>query len=470
MKKKCNRILACALTLIVIFSCFCTTAFAATAETVKQYGTEGGYLAIGDSISRGCGATGFYINNDEYEGGQYDMLHLRNVEGAFPYLIAQAVGCNTPPDMTDQSATYWPLCYPGMTVAMAMDIMGIDDGFTDEKLDYPYYGDMLKYFGYEGSFDGVRAGETYVAGESGQCGNVIELAGRADLITVQLGLCDVFYRAYRIATSGGSLAGGVSLDLSSLDAIAELVSTAIKEIKFGFEYWKANYPVLIERLKELNPDATIVMVGSFNLFTDLTLLDETVLPIGSLVNVITASMNNCYREWAKKYNVLYADISNTETLSTEENWALLGDFLDNTFTGTHPGQNGYDYITRQVLQQLPEKTENKNIVVDLGRFDRVDYVLVNGIPVKNYTMDGFSLTIPYSGVLANCLTVGIKGEDGKIAVQTYRLVYRFGEGYSAYRLYANNDAVGTALKPTRNVIDLIRSVFQRLIDGIRNLF
>ena len=31
-------------------------AFGADAETVRQYGSEGGYLAIGDSISRGCGA------------------------------------------------------------------------------------------------------------------------------------------------------------------------------------------------------------------------------------------------------------------------------------------------------------------------------------------------------------------------------------------------------------------------------
>ena len=68
-----------------------------------QYGKAGGYLAIGDSISRGCGADGFYIGpNGEYQPdgeGQYGDYSIRNVEGCVPYQIAQAVGCVAPYDM-----------------------------------------------------------------------------------------------------------------------------------------------------------------------------------------------------------------------------------------------------------------------------------------------------------------------------------------------------------------------------------
>ena len=449
-------------------------ATAATKDTVRQYGKEGGYLAIGDSISRGCGAEGFYIgDNGEYlpDGeGQYGNYALRNVQGCVPYQIAQAVGCNAPMDMEDQNATYWPFTYPGMTTAVTLDLLGVEDNFKDEKLNYAYYKDMLHYFGYEGSFDGVREGDVFDAETDGKCGNIIELIRRADLITVQLGMCDIFYRAYRIISNGGMLADGMSFDLSSPEAIKNLVETAVKELYNGFKYWKDHYHLLIEKILELNPDATVVLVGAFNLVNQLTITDDLIAPLGSAITAITASMNAHYRTLANKYNVLFADICNTETQATENDWSLLGDFKDNTFTGTHPTQTGYNYIVRQILAQLPEKEEHKNIYVDLGRFENVDYVLVNGIPVKNFTMDGFYVSIPYSGPGAANLTIGVKNDDGTISVQTYLLTYKLGEGYTAYRIYGNNDAEGTAKKPFQTIIKLIKDLFQKIIDAIKNLF
>ncbi|MBR4726470.1 MAG: hypothetical protein IK080_01105 [Clostridia bacterium] len=465
MKKTLRSILALTLSLVIACGC-CSVAFAATKETVRQYGKEGGYLAIGDSISRGCGAEGFYIGKDgSYEPkgeGQYGAYELRNVQGCVPYQIAQAVGCTAPMDMADQDATYWPFTYPGMTTAVTLDLLGVDDGFTDTKLNYAYYKDMLEYFGYEGSFNGVRERDVYDPETDGKCGNIIELIETADLITVQLGMCDIFYRAYRIVSNGGMLADGLSFDLSSTDAIKALVETAITELKNGYDYWKNNYPLLLDKIHELNPDATVVIVGAFNIVNQLTITNDLVAPIGSLVTSITAGMNTHYRQWAKDYGYLYADITNTETQATENDWALLGDFKDNSFTGTHPTQTGYDYITRQILAQLPEKETSTDLKVDLGRFDKVDYVLVNGLPVTNYSMDGFVLTVPNVGPLATSLTIGLKNDDGTVAVQTYQLVYKAGEGYKAYRVYGNNDAFGALLKPFRLVVKLMKSLFEKL--------
>ena len=473
MKNAMKKILVCVLALTLTLSCALPAALAATKENVRQYGKEGGYLAIGDSISRGCGAEGFYLDTDKAEGGQYDLYYMRNVKGAVPTQVAEAVGCTMPDDMAEQDATFWPFCYPGMTVAVTMDLLGIEDNFKDEKLNYAYYKDMLQYFGYEGSFDGVREGDTYVEGECGQCGNIIELIKKADLITLQLGMCDIFYRAYRIISNGGMLADGLSFDLSSPEAIKNLLETAISEMHFGYDYWEAHYPVLLQRIKELNPDATIVMVGSFNLVNQLRLTDDTVLPIGSIISGITDKMNRKYEQWEKEYGVKYADISNTETQATENDWALLGDFKDNTFTGTHPSQTGYNYIVRQILAELPAadgETETAGLSVDLGRFDAVDYVLLNGIPVKNYSMDGFVLNIPNASILATNLTVGVKGEDGKIAVQTYAIRYTIGQGFTASRLYGNNDAAGFATKPFRTFINLIKSLFDKIVNWVKGLF
>ena len=283
-------------------------------------------------------------------------------------------------------------------------------------------------------------------------------------------MCDIFYRAYRIISNGGMLADGLQFDLSSTDAIKDLVKTAVTEMWNGYDYWKNHYPMLIEKLQELNPDATIVMVGAFNLVNQLTITDDLIAPIGTAFSTITDAMNVHFRDWAKKYNVKFADISNTETQGTENDWALLGDFMDHSFTGSHPTQKGYDYIVRQILAELPPEDDSKEIKVDLGRFDKVDYVLVNGIKVSNYTMDGFELTIPYSGPGATNLTIGVKNEDGTVSVQTYKLVYTIGEGYTAYRVYGNNDIEGTLKKPFKTIIKLLKDLFQKIVDGIKGLF
>ncbi|MBQ7639132.1 MAG: hypothetical protein IJS90_09560 [Clostridia bacterium] len=474
MKLNFKKTLALVLALSLLVPVFGVCSSAATKETVRQYGQEGGYLAIGDSISRGCGAEGFYIDEDgSYmpDGeGQYGLYHLRNVQGCVPYQIAEAVGCVAPMDMTDQSATYWPFTYPGMTTAVTLDLLGVDDGYTDTKLNYAYYKDMLNYFGYEGSFNGVRERDYYDPATDGKCGNIIELIRRADLITVQLGMCDIFYRAYRIVSNGGMLADGMSFDLSSPEAIKALVETAIGEIKNGFENFKAQYPLLLAKIVELNPDADIVIVGAFNLVNQLTITDDLLAPIGSIISTITESMNALYRQWAKEYGVRYADIANTETQATENDWALLGDFKDNTFTGTHPTQKGYDYIVRQILAQLPPEDTDTNIKVDLGRFQNVDYVLVNGIPVNNYTMEGFVLSIPYSLPGATNLTIGVKNDDGTLSVQTYSLTYTIGEGYTAYRLYGTNDAEGTASKPWNLIVKIFKTIFEKLAEFFKGLF
>ena len=161
--------------------------------------------------------------------------------------------------------------------------------------------------------------------------------------------------------------------------------------------------------------------------------------------------------------MLYADVSNTEVQATENDWSLLGDFIDNTFTATHPTQKGYDYMTRQILSVLPESTAKEGISVDLGRFDKVDYVFVNGLPVNNYSMDGFTLNIDYPALIGTSLTVGVKNADGTISVRLYQLLYNAERGYSAYRIYGRNDIADTLMRPFRLVVklfDLIASLFK----------
>lgn len=198
----------------------------------------------------------------------------------------------------------------------------------------------------------------------------------------------------------------------------------------------------------------------------MTLSDDTALPLCSLFTNITDQMNIQYEAWAEEYGVLYADIANCETHGTESDWALLGDFMGDTLAGSHPSQIGHDYIARQILSVLPPVENHTNIYVDLVRFNKVDTVLINGIPIKNYTLDGFDLNIDYSGPLATSMAIFVVNDDGTTQMQTYDLTYTCGEGYTVHRIYGNNDVKGHMLRP----VELIKKLFQMIIEKIKGLF
>lgn len=462
MKNRTRRLLAMALSLIMIFSCMSMGVFAADEETVRQYGEEGGYLAIGDSVCRGCGTAGY--------PQPYYNYSKRNVEGAFPYIVAKAVGCTMPEEIVDQSGNYWPLCYPGMTLGVTMDLYGIEDDFTDTKFDYSNYKHMMKYFGYEGSIPGVRGaagGDTYT--EPAKVGSIIDLTKDASLITVELGMCDVFYRALHIAENGGMLADGINLDFSDPQAILQLLKGYLSEMYIGFDYWKTWYPKFLERLRELNPDADIVVVGAFNVVGSVTITDDTLLPVGDAISALTDQMNVLYQKWAKQYGMIYADISNTETLAAQSEWALLGEFLPNAEIASHPGPEGNAYIGHQILRALPAQDGSHpvttDIVIDLARFTNVKYVLVNGSYCSDYSMDGTVLTIPYRTTLAKSLVVACDNGNGGTALQSYTLSYQDG-GYVSHRISSTNDLNAAMQK----IVDLIKSFVSSLMKSISALF
>lgn len=457
MKHSFRKTVIWALAVMLAFSCVGLTSFAATKDNVTQFGKEGGYLAIGDSIGKGCGSVG--------EANGYEDYNMRNPEGAYPTQVAEALGCLMPDDNKDQNATYWACCFPGLTTAITLDLFGIDDNFSDTAIDYPYYDEVLRYFGTPSSFEGTR-GYKYVEGECGLSGDILEIAKKVDVISVELGMCDVFYRAYRIASHGGFLADGISLDISDPAGLVDIVKTAIGLMNEGYDYWASHYTMLIEKLQELNPDAIIVMVGSFNLVDNLTITDETAFPLGKIINAYTDRMNKQYEEWAKQYNVLYADIANCETLATENDWSLLGDFKEDSFHASHPSQIGHDYIARQILSVLPPVEEHHNIHVDLVRYDKVDHVLINGIPVKNYTLNGYDLDIDYAGPGALNMVIAVVNDDVTIAFQTYDLDFSIRDGYTVHRVYGNNDAKEHASRP----FNLIIKLFKLIIEKIKGLF
>lgn len=478
MKTILRNSIAIILCALISLSCLAVFGSAATKETVFQYGagSEGGYLALGDSIGKGCGAEGSYIGKNgerltvENCGGQYNDNDCRYVVGSYAAQVADAVGCTAPADMNDKSGNFWPCTFGGMTTAVALDLYGVDDNYSDTTLNYEYYDWALDYFGYEGSSVGAK-GETFDPETDGRTGSIIDVTKKASLITVELGMCDIFYRTYRVITKGGLLGDGLDIDFTDIDTIKEILTTAVDLLNEGYDNWEKQYPLLIKRIKELNPNATIVMVGSFNMVNQMTILDQTMFPLGSLFSSFTDRMNRQYEKWADEFDVLYADISNTESLCTQEDWALLGKFLDGncSFPGSHPSIEGYDYITRQILSVLPTKTGQQaadtgnNIVFDMVRFnkDSVTAVFVNGIPVKDYSFDGFIINIPCKTSLATSLIIKYTASDGSEGFQIYNLSHKADGGYNVKRVFGNNNLKSWLLRP----VELLKWLFN-LITGL----
>lgn len=494
------------LTMVFALAAPCVSAEEVT-PFVKQYGKGGGYLAIGDSISRGCGAT---ENYSSYEG-RYREYQFRKVPGAFPLTVAEAIGCyiiddtavkeEEINDQTPAKNNYWPFCFPGVSLSAVLDFVELGDnsdpyvhGSSKTKNPYANFGNMNKYF-------------TRQALEG--------MISSVDLITVELGICDVFYRAQMLAADD---CGADDLDFST-----EYIEAFVKYLYEGYDFWLKNYTKLLDYIFEINPDVDLVMVGAYNMLSGIRIQDDMFLPVGDAFAVIPGLMNQQYRQWttayqAAGYHVAFADISNVET-PANENDMTIQQLLVNGTLNTHPSINGNAYIARQVLDVLPPYVEdeelpeqhvddplepvipdtpivvhipfigdrvigvipgktitevvapNTDIVVDLGRFTKVNYVMVDNKIIKDKDIsysetNPYEMTVRYSSKNAKTLTVVVVQDDGKTAVYTYQLTYAANKGYTAYRLYSTNDAVNTAtvavtsfVTRTKTVIDTIKGLF-----------
>jgi len=429
--------LALLLAVLILVSCMSVGTFAAD-KPVRQYGQAdengyGGYIALGDSVARGCGANGTDMS-------AYRNYKNRVVENSYPYTVAKAVGCTIVNDVTAEDyCNYMPVCFAGMTMSAAMDLLGIEDGYYDEvydhgKTDFWYFPLMEEYYHNAGDF----------------------LANKASLVTIGFGLCDVAYAPIQKA-----LATHEEMD-------ADFVKDALKYMTDGFEYFKTAYPLLLDFIKENNPNATVVLVGNYNAGGDIVLSDELMLPIGQLLSGTISYMNLYLKQWAEEYGYIYCDIMNAETVAAQNDLGLLESVQnekDWIYNG-HLSVEGNAYVARQILSLLPEEIPEvtKDIVVDLGRFRSVDYVMLDGkLLQKNaYSMDGYELTIPYCSACAKVLTVAVVGERGKLSVYTYQLAFHADSGYSAYLISGVDDAANTTKKAAASVYNGAKTIVQSI--------
>ncbi len=469
--KKVSKLLALLLTVAMLASVMCLPAFADGEYDRYASLKEGtGYVSLGDSFARGYGASDHFLNQI-YKLDDTNDPYGRNVDGSYPNLVAKAFGLYSPDDIRDTSAKMWNLSKDAVSVSYMLDLLGIDDNYRDEFL-YEYYPIMstrystdLYYFGDEQSYN-VEGTGTY--GKDGTVKSVRDLLDNASLISVGLGQADVVYKAQTLYFN--------TIDLSDTENLPSALATLISKLYEYYDYWKEAYPLLLDYIKENNPDATVVLVGTMNPIQNALISDDVLVPVGGALTIIMDLMNKVTKELAEEYGYIYIDITNVETPSTEQDLTLSYIMsLQGTESGlqAHPTPNGYAQIARMIVaaveKTLPAEpdtpvvpeTPKTFISVDLGRFQSVDSVVVDGKTIDNYTMDGYVLTVPNYTTDAKTLMVTIVGEDGKITVMTYSLSYD--NGYTATRVYQTNDAEKTATNVFTKIANAFKTAWNKFV-------
>ena len=443
MKTALRRILAVALCVVTVFS-LSVAAFAKDSEPIYPHFDS--IFSIGDSTCMGYGLKPGYKNWNDPE------TYIHSVEGSYTNTVAKALLGEENLENCDM------LAYPALRSKDSLKFLGVSDIEPDPYFQGRFKG--CKQYIVRDSIDYTTAAPASFEAWDGEIGTVFEDKLQKDdnkLVLLYSGAADVIY----------STSYFMHFDLDDIpNSVERLIGLLWENYGEFLEY----YPALCQRIRELNPDCTLVMLGTFNPLRDVVISDELLIPLGNAFALLTDTMNEQIRAWTKDFDGIYVDVSNTETKTLDQQFSASYVFGGgDTELVYHPNQAGYDYMARQILKALENKKGfTTNIRVDLGGVKKVTGVMVNGLPVLSakYDAETHILTVPSVTTKASSMVVTELREDGSLYLATYRLSFnKKAGGYTAYRLYA-----------TRNVWELftgayhiVESVCQKTISSIAKI-
>lgn len=356
-----KKTLSIVLCVVMLFA-LTVPAFAASGKNYYDYEN---YMCVGDSIAAGCGLardgkptnfdqnaedyTKVYSNNYIYLG--YDFAAAPN---AYHSLIANELGAN--------------LLQCARSGLRAVELRYMLDGTYNDYDKDRIWGNT--YFDTDGNgfttadLDALNAYVKYP-----------DKIKRADLISINVGSNDVFSFALNVVlreltkdTSDPTLnaikeylektgnigaAFGKLIDAyQSMGKIADLATALTTTMNKAYMQFTVNYAAVIERIYEINPDITIVGVGVYNPFDGFRLSADSNLDLSGIASPVVAAINAHIASYKLKYsNFCYADVVGTQTypMSYDDHY-----FWEYFSLKVHPDIEGYQFMTKQILDALPE--------------------------------------------------------------------------------------------------------------------
>jgi len=199
-------------------------------------------------------------------------------------------------------------------------VLNKEDGSYDYQESLDYHG-----AGYMKKLDEMRNGEA------------VNRIKNSELITVEMGNMDVFI----YPMNNSKTATGID--------VSKYMGLAIE----GYNQFLQYYPKLIKRIQEINPTATVMIVGMYNPYANYTFTGTVGKLFYTTLSAMTANLNLKFKYWANQYNTRYVDIMGVsdyfESVSvSDERLAQTISWHEN-----HPAAEGHAYIAKCILSAVP---------------------------------------------------------------------------------------------------------------------
>lgn len=356
-----KKTLSIVLCVVMLFA-LTVPAFAASGKNYYDYEN---YMCVGDSIAAGCGLardgkptnfdqnaedyTKVYSNNYIYLG--YDFAAAPN---AYHSLVANELGAN--------------LLQCARSGLRAVELRYMLDGTYNDYDKDCIWGNT--YFDTDGN--GFTTADLDALNAYVKYSDKIK---QADLISINVGSNDVFSFALNVVlreltkdtsdpvlnaikeylekTGNIGAAFGKLIDAyQSMGKIADLATALTTTMNKAYMQFTVNYAAVIERIYEINPDITIVGVGVYNPFDGFRLSADSNLDLSGIASPVVAAINADIASYKLKYsNFCYADVVGTQTypMSYDDHY-----FWEYFSLKVHPDIEGYQFMTKQILDALPE--------------------------------------------------------------------------------------------------------------------
>lgn len=355
-----KKTLSIVLCVVMLFA-LTVPAFAASGKNYYDYEN---YMCVGDSIAAGCGLardgkpTNFDQNAEDYtKVYSNDYIYLgydfAAAPNAYHSLVANELGAN--------------LLQCARSGLRAVELRYMLDGTYNDYDKDCIWGNT--YFDTDGN--GFTTADLDALNAYVKYSDKIK---QADLISINVGSNDVFSFALNVVlreltkdTSNPALnaikeylektgnigaAFGKLIDAyQSMGKIADLTSALTTTMNKAYMQFTVNYAAVIEKIYEINPDITIVGVGVYNPFDGLRLSADSNLDLSGIASPIVTAINAHIASYKLKCsNFYYADVVGTQTypMSYDDHY-----FWEYFTLKVHPDIEGYQFMTKQILDALP---------------------------------------------------------------------------------------------------------------------
>ena len=346
MKNFAKRSLAILLAVIMVVSVSGITAFAGAGVNKSQYKY---YTVLGDGSGAGYGLDAYIANTGDEEA----VLDGYVIPGSYAEIVGEAVGAET----VDICAhTAWRT----VELLRLLEVPGYEN--YDSYTDTAYYA-----FGKVDEFDlwweGARVYDSILS---------------ADIISINFGSNDIFSRAIdRVSELHPNLVDEVVPKLSGfsglIDMFRQMINNARKIgalrqfisdfkdcLSLCIDEYKVNITKTIEVVREINPDAKLLLLGTFcPISFDITIGDFTLLDLPTSLDRKIDDLNNWLKnECSVKDEYTFIDITKTNCFglkSVNFRRFLNGDedARRSAVKMVHPTDKGHAYIASQIINAMP---------------------------------------------------------------------------------------------------------------------